>query len=155
MTEVSFQPMTVEGAERLGVELAAIDPWAHYGYAPEALSSYFKAKEDDAPRFEIIADGTLSGAICVRKNWLRGPYLQLLAVLPSFQGRGVGGVAISWFEAQAQAAQSQNIWVVASAFNTGALALYERHGFVPAATLEGLVADGTDEILLRKRLKVA
>jgi hypothetical protein len=30
------------------------------------------------------------------------------------------------------------------------LRFYEGHGFRPAATLSGLVADGYDEILLRK-----
>jgi ribosomal protein S18 acetylase RimI-like enzyme len=42
--------------------------------------------------------------------------------------------------------------VAASDFNSGALRFYERHGFVRVAALEGLVAEGRSEILLRKRL---
>jgi hypothetical protein len=34
--------------------------------------------------------------------------------------------------------------------NTRAVRFYERRGFIPAATLPGLVFDGYDEILLRK-----
>jgi ribosomal protein S18 acetylase RimI-like enzyme len=40
--------------------------------------------------------------------------------------------------------------VCASSFNARALRFYARHGFEAAATLPGLVADGYDEILLRK-----
>lgn len=149
---VSFRPMTEQGAQALGAELPAIDPWAHYHYKPEALTAYFNGREEDAPRFEIRAGDALAGAICIRKNWLRGPYLQLLAVLPQFQKSGIGSTALTWFEGQARESNAQNIWVVASAFNNGALAFYERFGFVRTATLEGLVAEGTDEVLLRKRL---
>ena len=39
---------------------------------------------------------------------------------------------------------------VGSAIGARALLFYGRHGFRPAATLHGLVADGYDEILLRK-----
>ena len=46
--------------------------------------------------------------------------------------------------------RSRNLWVCASSFNARALRFYERHGFARAATLPGLVADGYDEILLRK-----
>ena len=40
----------------------------------------------------------------------------------------------------------------ASSFNSNALRFYARHGFERAATLDGLVQDGIDEVLLRKRL---
>jgi GNAT superfamily N-acetyltransferase len=149
---ISFKPMTSESAECLGVALAVIDPWAHYQYTSAALAKYFSDREEGAPRFEILVGDTLAGAICIRENWLRGPYLQLLAVLPSFQTQGIGGAALSWFEARAKISNAQNIWVVASEFNLRAGAFYERFGFVRVATFDGLVADGTAEILFRKRL---
>ncbi len=149
---VSFRPMTRETADSLGSAFAAIDPWARYNYSAEALSKYFRDKEEDAPRYEVVADDVIAGAICIRKNWLRGPYLQFLGILPSFQSQGVGGAALAWFEADARKDKAQNIWVVASDFNAGALAFYERFGFVRVATLDGLVSDKADEILLRKRL---
>lgn len=145
-------PMTGKSAERLGTELAGIDPWARYQYTPEALAKYFSDREEGAPRFEILVGDTLAGAICIRNNWLRGPYLQLLAILPAFQKRGIGSVALSWFEAEAGSSNAQNIWVVTSEFNLGALAFYERFGFIRLATLDSLVSEGTAEILLRKRL---
>lgn len=149
---VKFEPMTARAAEKLGIALAEIDPWARYRYTPSALSSYLSALEPDAPRFEIVADRMLAGAIGVRKNWLRGPYLQFLAILPGFQQRGIGKLTLAWFEGQARAGRAENIWVAASDFNARALAFYERRGFQRVATLEDLVVEGGSEILLRKRL---
>ncbi len=150
----SFRPMRLENADRLGVAFAAIDPWASYNYTAEALSKYLGDKEENAPRYEIVVGEAVAGAIGIRKNWLRGPYLQFLAILPSFQGQGIGGAALSWFEAEALTDKVRNIWVSASDFNVGALAFYERFGFVRVATLDGLVSDDAGEILLRKRLTI-
>ncbi len=152
-TEIaSFRPMTAQNAIRLGEGFAAIDPWARYRYTPEALATFLAMHEEQAPRFEILSDGTLAGALCIRENWLRGPYLQFLGVLPGFQNRGLGRAALAFFEERARLEAARNIWVVASEFNHGALAFYERFGFVRVATLDGLAAEGIGEILLRKRL---
>ena len=91
--------------------------------------------------------GLVLGRIVMR---LRGPYLELLALLPKAQGQGVGASILAWFEQEALKLGARNLWVCASSFNTDALRFYGRHGFHPAATLPGLVADGYDEILLRK-----
>ena len=45
-----------------------------------------------------------------------------------------------------------NLWLTVSEFNERARAFYVRHGFEETARLSGLVADGTAELLLRKRL---
>ena len=149
---VTFQPMTTQNAKRLGAALAEIDPWAYYGYTPEALTTYLAADEQDAPRWQILVDDVVAGAIVIRWNWLRGPYLQFLGILPAFQNSGVGKATLAWLEADARSHRVQNIWVVASEFNTTALAFYERFGFVRIATLDGLVSEGTAECLFRKRL---
>ncbi len=57
---------------------------------------------------------------------------------------------MGWFEQTALEQEARNLWVCASSFNARALRFYARHGFWPAATLPGLVADGYEEILLRK-----
>lgn len=45
---------------------------------------------------------------------------------------------------------ARNLWVRASSFNARAIGFYESHGFTAAATLPNLVAEGYEEILLRK-----
>jgi diamine N-acetyltransferase len=149
-----FEPMTPSAAVSLAAALAQIDPWAHYNYTPGALAEYLAGNEADAPRFKIVVDGELAGAIVYRRNWLRGPYLQFLGILPAFQDRGIGSAAVVWFEREAGDGRAQNLWVAASDFNVRALAFYEQHGFVRVATIDALVAEGVSEILFRKRLTV-
>jgi ribosomal protein S18 acetylase RimI-like enzyme len=149
---VRLTPVTAEDADALGAGLATIDPWRRMGYAAGTLSGYLTRPDPAARRFAIRANGTLAGAISVRDPWLRGPYLELLGLLTHAQGQGAGRAAMDWFEAEAPPGAG-NLWVACSAFNTGALAFYKRHGFVEAAALEDLVFTGFAEILLRKPLR--
>lgn len=139
-------------ARRLGEAFAAIDPWAAYAYPASALAAYFGSQEPGAPRFLLMLGGEIAGALGVRLAWLRGPYVQFLGLLPKFQRRGLGSVALAWVEHEARSAGNRNLWVAASQINADALRFYERHGFAQVANLDDLVYDGRTEILLRKRL---
>lgn len=149
---ISLHAMTPDAAATLGQAFAAIDPWVRYPFSPDALAQYFNATESGAPRFAVAIDGTLAGVIGTRANWLRGPYLQFLGIVPSYQNQGAGQLLLAWFEGEARARGERNIWVAASDFNATALSFYERHGFQRAARLDGLIQDGVTEILLRKKL---
>ncbi|HET6388187.1 GNAT family N-acetyltransferase [Hyphomicrobium sp.] len=151
-TTVTFEPMTAEAAQILAEALAQIDPWAHYAYTEARLAAALCEDEPGAQHFQIRVEGALAGAMIIRRRWLRGPYLQFLGLLPAFQRHGVGSAALSWFEGQARDDGARNLWVAATHFNVAAQTFYERHGFVCVATLDDLIADGTAEILFRKRL---
>jgi ribosomal protein S18 acetylase RimI-like enzyme len=143
---VALEPDACAG---LAEAVAAIPPWSVMQYPAEAMARYL-ASDDGASRYRIELGGETAGAVAVRYPWLKGPYLELLAVLPPAQGRGIGATVLDWFEREGSRLGARNLWVCASSFNRRALRFYERHGFKPAATLPGLVADGYDEILLRK-----
>jgi GNAT superfamily N-acetyltransferase len=145
-------PLRVEQAQRLAEAFAAIDPWASYPYPASALAQYFRATEPGAPRFALFLHGDLVGVLGLRVNWLRGPYVQFLGILPSFQRQGIGARVLAWVEAEARGAKERNLWVAASDFNTEAIRFYERHGFAPVASLDDLVREGRSEVLLRKKL---
>jgi diamine N-acetyltransferase len=147
-----IEPLGERDAEWLGANFAAIDPWASYPYPAAGLAAYLAGKESDAPRFAVWLGGGLAGAVGLRLNWLRGPYVQFLAVLPKFQNRGLGANLLAWIESEARRKEERNLWVAASDFNAGAIRFYERHGFVRVASLPDLVRDGRTELLLRKRL---
>lgn len=147
-----LRPLTSDVAAALGPQFAAIDPWRSYRFDPAQLTRYLLTVEADAPRFEVVCGGETAGAIGIRRNWLRGPYLQFLGLLPHSQNRGLGGQLLQWFEDEARQRGDRNAWVAVTELNSGAQRFYERFGFVQAARLPDLVSDGVTEILMRKTL---
>lgn len=149
---ISLSRLSLREAERLGAVFAAMDPWARYPYQAAALAAYLCGEEPGAPRFALQLGAEIVGAVGLRLNWLRGPYLQFLGIAPPHWGRGIGSAVLIWLEQQARAGGDRNLWVCASDFNARAIAFYEHHGFQLVAPLEGLVRDDHTEVLLRKRL---
>lgn len=146
------EPMTEAEAGPLAEAVCALEPWRTYGYPSEKLAEYLARHEPGAPRFVLRHDGELAGGIGLRLNWLRGPYVQFLAILPPFQGHGSGSALLAWVEAQVHAGGERNLWIAASEINIRARRLYERLGFREVARLDDLVSEGRAEILYRKRL---
>ncbi len=150
--DLILAPLSPADGTRLGAVFAAIDPWAAYGYPAATLSAFLANPEPGAQRLALMLGGETAGAAVVRPGWLRGPYLNFLAVVPGAQDRGIGGAFLTWMEREARTSKERNLWVAASEINTGAIRLYERHGFVQTAKLDDLAWDGRAEILMRKRL---
>lgn len=152
-TRASLRPLAEAEAVELAAALSAMPPWSVYPVGRETLYRYLVAAEPAAPRLALRLDGALAGIAGVRLNWLRGPYLQMLAILPQHQSKRAGSAILDWLDELARRAGEANVWACASSFNESALRFYERHGFLRTAVLDGLVAPGYDEILLRKRLR--
>jgi len=146
---LALLPITAAAADRLGAAIAQIGPWAHYAIAGAALAEGLRSAVTAS--YQIECAGESAGAVVIRPAWLIGPYLQMLAVLPAFQGQGIGTRVVAWFEAEARL-KGRYAWLCVSAFNPGAQRLYRTHGFEVVATLSDLVRDGDDELLMRKRL---
>ncbi len=150
--EVVLRPMPPGEPPRLGPLFAGIDPWARLGYKAEALSGYLGTLEKSAPRYAIMVGNEVAGAAGVRLNWLRGPYVQFLGVLPDYQKRKLGSLFLTWLVQEAKRHGEQNVWVLASTFNADALRFYGANGFERTGEIPDLVAPGTAEVLLRRRL---
>jgi GNAT superfamily N-acetyltransferase len=144
---VALEPASCAG---LAEAIVAMAPWSVVKYPASTMARFLAGTSDGAGRYLIYVDGKEAGVVAVRHPWLKGPYLELLAILPPFQSKGIGAGILAWFETEGSTLGARNLWVCASAFNERALAFYARAGFNPAAMLPGLVADGYDEILLRK-----
>jgi GNAT superfamily N-acetyltransferase len=149
---LSLRPVTMNLAETLGPAVAAMEPWSALDYSAELMTQFLIAEDPALSRLALFSGDALAGVIAVRSPWLRGPYLQLLAVLPPFQGQGAGTVLLNWFEERASPT-SRWLWLCYSSFNTRAGAFYARHGFEEVVSLPDLIDDGRDEVLMRKRLK--
>ena len=150
--DITLDEMTAEAADELAGRIAEIDPWRRLAIPADSIRRLLEARHGSEVRAIRIADRPV-GAVVVQCNWLLGPYLQHLSVLPEAQARGAGTRALAWLEEIARRDRQSNIWLCVSAFNSRALAFYARHGFVQAANLPDLVRPGEDEILMRRRLE--
>jgi len=148
---VELSPMTTAAADELGPKTAAIGPWAYYASHASSITAALNDRGDGAMRYQVRCGGDLAGAVVVCCPWLAGPYLQLLAIMPAHQNRGIGANILAWLEAEARD-HYRNLWLCVSAFNVAAHRFYHRHGFESVATLASLLRDGDDELLMRKRL---
>lgn len=142
------RPLTAEHIATLAPALAAMDPWRTLGYTAAGLAAYLGREDAALTRVVLERGGAPAAVLALRRPWLRGPYVELLAVLPAARGAGLGHGLVEWAAAQA----GGNLWACVSAFNQPARAFYARAGFTEIAALADLVADGHDEILLRRRL---
>jgi ribosomal protein S18 acetylase RimI-like enzyme len=147
----SFPTLDPALADELGAALAAIDPWLTLGYPAAGLGRELSEPHPDLTRYLATRDGQVEGLAVVRRPWLLGAYIELFAVLPAAQGRGVGRAMLHHLERDYRE-RTLNLWLLVSAFNTPARRLYESEGFVPIGEIPDLVAPGHDEVLMRKVL---
>jgi ribosomal protein S18 acetylase RimI-like enzyme len=131
--------------------LVAMDPWRTLDYRAEALAAHLSRPDGTFARFTISFAGERAGLLALRYPWLRGVYLELLAIFPPHQGLGLGREIMAWIEAQARP-HTRNFWTAVSSFNHQARLFYQNLGFLEVARLENLIKEGYDELLLRKIL---
>lgn len=151
-TILALAPMTEAGAAVLGPAIASIGPWAHYNFDQQRMQASLLVTGDGAIRYELLADDVPSGVVIIRSPWLAGPYLQILAVLPTLQGKGAGAMILKWYEQTAMAARMRNVWLCVSSFNVDAQRFYQRFGYTLVGHIHDLMRDGDDELLMRKNL---
>jgi GNAT superfamily N-acetyltransferase len=149
---LDFQPLVAHQADRIGQVMTNMDPWKRLGFGADSLTHYLLKPDSSLVRTVILDCGELVGAIAIRSPWLRGPYLELLAVFPDHQGRSIGRLALDWAFDTAKTNNALNFWACVSAFNHKARGFYAHMGFAETAELTDLVKAGEAEMLLRKVL---
>ena len=149
---LDFQPLVPDQAALIGQVMTEMDPWLRLGFGADSLTHYLLKADSSLVRTAIVDRGQMVGAIATRSPWLRGPYLELLAVFPDHQGQSIGRQALEWAFDAARTNNALNFWACVSAFNQKARGFYAHMGFVETAELADLVKAGEAEILLRKVL---
>ena len=98
-----------------------------------------------------IVEDRVVGFMILRMDGAFVGFIQTVAVVPSWRGRGVGTRLIEYAEERIFR-ESPNVFINASSFNPGAQRLYERLGYQVVGELKDYIVPGHSEVLLRKTL---
>jgi diamine N-acetyltransferase len=148
----SLSPVAASEATDLAARVAALDPWRTLGLSGETIARYLVRDDPAATREVVRVGGAPAGIVGVRSPWLRGPFIELLAIFPAFARRGLGRAVVASIADRARTDHA-NLWVTVSAFNVPARAFYAAVGFREVAVLPDLIVRGFDEVLLHLPLR--
>lgn len=149
--DVGLAPFGATDVEALAARVVALDPWASLGVAPATMAARMRDASPGARRFVVERDGAAVGYVAVRWPFLRGPYLETIAILPEAQRRGIATRVVAWMSAEV-AGRDANLWLCVTASNAPARAAYQALGFTEVGPIADLVAPGATEIFLRRVL---
>jgi ribosomal protein S18 acetylase RimI-like enzyme len=79
-------------------------------------------------------------------------YIQTIEVLAEQRGRGVGGELLNRLETSAHAVTATSIWLHVDTANSGAIRLYEAHGYLCEGRQEDFYTQGNAALIYRKQL---
>ena len=146
---------TPSDAERCAAIMSGNSLWQRYGVSYEKALHRFSSSDPNRDRILIAEiDGTPAG-FCwyVPKGaFNRCGYIQLIGVDPDQQGQGIGEAMLLEAEALCSA-ESSEMFLTVSDFNTSAQAFYHRMGYEQAGALPGFVLPDVTELIYRKRLR--
>lgn len=146
--EIHLGPLPESAADRLAAALVQLEPWRTLGYQEAALRRYLSRPDPGLRCFLISIQEQVAGVLTVRHPWLLGPFLEMLALLPGFQGQGRGRRLVRWMADQTWPHHRQ-LWTTVSSFHLRARDFYRQLGFAELAVLPGVIRPGFAEILLR------
>jgi ribosomal protein S18 acetylase RimI-like enzyme len=151
--DVVLAPVATAGVDvdALARHVVALDPWASLGVAPAAMAARMRDASPGAHRFAVLRDERPVGWVAVRWPFMRGPYLETIAILPEAQRSGIARRVVDWMGAQV-AGRDANLWLCVTATNAPARAAYRALGFTEVGPIADLVAPGATEIFLRRIL---
>ncbi len=150
--DVSLRALNPNDIPFLAEAFGNMDPWHRLGMGYDHLARFFGTTQSNRARRVVLIDGQICGIVMTEAPWLFGVYLKFFGLFEDIQGLGVGSLLLKYLIDRARHQGLRNYWVMTSAFNTGAIALYERHGFENVAVLPDLIVAGDDEILFRQLL---
>ena len=148
MSDLVIRPLRDEDEARAcTARLVEFGPWQVIGIPGEKL---FRDLTNPQREVFVAALGLKPvGALILHLGGSFDGYIQLIAVFPEFQGRGLGE-KIMRFAEEKIFQRSKNVFLCVSSFNPRAQKFYERLGYRKTGELEDFLVAGSNEILMRK-----
>ena len=138
--------------EQVSLELAKLDPWKHLKISSKALAKGISKSGQMKTAWVVKKNDDCIGIVTIKPDWLLGPYLNLVGLLPEDQGLSIGTQILDWMQREAQISNARNLYLCVSDFNHRAQKLYRSFGFIEVGKLDALICNEHAEILMRKSL---
>ena len=129
--------------------MAGNDPWLRYRCSVEWSRNLLKWPGSSL--FVAAAEDPIGFVLLHQKGFLGSAYIAAVAVEKEFRCQDVGRRLLEFAEKTFSA--SRYSYLCVSSFNRGALALYQRCGYVKVGELPDFIVDGYSEFLMCKRLR--
>ncbi|MHC1593488.1 MAG: GNAT family N-acetyltransferase [Methermicoccaceae archaeon] len=107
-------------------------------------SNYLLFEEDGVPMAVV--------GYTVGKGEREGAYMNVLCVLPQFQGKGIGSRLLDEFEGRLSGMGVESVWACTWSTNVRALALYTKRGYSIERVIEHHRAKNVHTVVLSKQL---
>lgn len=101
--------------------------------------------------YVAVAEGEVVGFTILHMKGAFVGYIQTVGVKPGWRKRGIGSRLIEYAEDRILA-ETPNVFICASSFNSGAQRLYKRLGYQVIGELRDYIVVGHSEILMRKTI---
>lgn len=108
-------------------------------------------KENPNSFFILLVDKTVAGYFIIYR-FRKGGYIESIAILPSFQGMGLGNYMMEYIITHFNQLKYKHITLEVRPTNWKAVRMYEKYGFKAVKTLKNYYKDGADAILMKKLL---
>lgn len=131
--------------------MATLDPWASMGRPPDSFAAYMTRPMAATFRYALRLDGRPVGFLSLRYPFMRGPYIETIALFPEAQRRGFGRRIVEWMGREVEG-EATNLWLCVTDWNAPARAAYAAMGFVEIGPIPDVALVGQTEIFLRKPL---
>jgi len=128
------------------------------GYTPEAFEIVTPSAElilerfAEGPMWVAVRDEKIVGTASVlpEPEWL---YVRSMAVLPDARGMGIAGKLLDVIEEYAMSEGFEKLFLYTTYFSTGAVELYEKHGYIRGRDTTADEWYGTPGLAMEKILK--
>jgi [ribosomal protein S18]-alanine N-acetyltransferase len=150
MPRVAMKRATDEDRVWAATVMSASEPWITLGRTFEACLRSCQAPGDDL--YLAWLGGERCALALVRERGVAGaPYLVSIAVADTHRSLGLGFEVLAFVEGLFRG-RHRHLFLCVSSFNTRARTFYERHGFHAVGLLPDFIIDGSDEVLMAKKL---
>jgi ribosomal protein S18 acetylase RimI-like enzyme len=152
---IHIRPLAHTDIDEIARWVAATPLWQRYHVTAEAFARRLRdGLANGATIFVAERAGAVLGFVWLvaRGAFNRSAYIQLIGVRPDVRGGGVGRALMEFAEARAD---SRELFLLVSDFNTEAQKFYTRLGYRQVGKLDDYVVQGVSELIFWKRVQEA